>query len=122
MPRQLIRECNPRGRCCVIKNVTQPLVVFHGWFWFSAYVDVNKRLAVVLAYDPSLFENRVMDADIFLPQLPQDQRSGIDPYLDIPPSMGLGPMISIPKSSDADRKSTRLNSSHVNPSRMPSSA
>ncbi len=27
---QLIRECNPSGSCCVIINVTQPLVVFHG--------------------------------------------------------------------------------------------
>jgi hypothetical protein len=56
------------------------LVVFDGWFWFSLYVDVKKRLGVVLAYDPALFENRVIDAEIFLPQLPQDQRSGIDPY------------------------------------------
>ena len=99
-PRQLIRECNPRGRCCVIKNVTQPLVVFHGWFWFSAYVDVNKGVVVVLASHPSLFENRVMDGEIFLPQLPQDQRSSIDPYLDPPSSMGLRPVISIPKISD----------------------
>ena len=35
MARQLIRECNPRGSCCLIKNVTQPLVVFHPWFWSS---------------------------------------------------------------------------------------
>jgi hypothetical protein len=51
---------------------------------------VNKRLAVVWGSHPSLFENQVIDAEIFLPHLPQDQRSGIDPYLDIPPSMGLG--------------------------------
>jgi len=55
------------------------LVVFHGWFWFSLYVDVKKRLGVVLACDLALFENRVNDAQIFLSQWPQDQRSGIDP-------------------------------------------
>jgi hypothetical protein len=65
------------------------LVVFHGWFWFSLYVDVKKRLGVVLAYDPALFENRVIDAEIFLPQLPQDQRSGIDPRQSL--VNGLGP-------------------------------
>ena len=62
---------------------------------------MTKLLAVVLAYDPALFENRLIDAEIFLPQLPQDQRSSIDPYLDLPPSMGLRPMISIAKSSAA---------------------
>ena len=51
---------------------------------------MNKRLGVVLAYDPVLFENRLMDAEIFLPQLPQDQRSGIDPYLDIPRQRAMG--------------------------------
>ena len=65
---------------------------------------MNQRLAVGLGWHPSLFGNRVIDGEIFLPQLPQDQRSGIDPYLDIPPSTGLAPMISIPKSSD-DRSS-----------------
>jgi len=97
---QLIRECNPRGSCFVIRNVTQRLVVFHGWFWFSLYVDVNKRFAVVLAYDLALFENRVMDAEIFLPQLPQDQRSGIDPYRDIAWSTGYGRVTWRPKNSD----------------------
>jgi hypothetical protein len=28
--RQLIRECNPIGSCCVIRNVTQRFEVFHG--------------------------------------------------------------------------------------------
>jgi hypothetical protein len=31
----------------------------------------------------------VIDAESFLPHLPQDQRSGIDPYLDIPLVNGL---------------------------------
>jgi len=61
---------------------------------------VNQRLAVGLGWHPSLFGNRVIDGEIFLPQLPQDQRSRIDPYLDIPPSMGYGPVPSIPKSCD----------------------
>jgi hypothetical protein len=52
---------------------------FSRLFWFSLYVDVKKRLGVVLAYDPAFFENQVIDAEISLPQLPQDQRSGIDP-------------------------------------------
>ena len=30
--RQLIRECNPSESCCLIINVTLPLVVFHRWF------------------------------------------------------------------------------------------
>ena len=76
------------------------MVVFHGWFGFSLYVDVKKRLGVVSAYDPALFENRVIDAEIFLPQLPQDQRSGIDPYLDSPWSTGYGPVKWLPKNSD----------------------
>jgi hypothetical protein len=46
---------------------------------------VNQRLAVVLGWHPSLFEYRVIDGEIFLPQLPQDQRSRIDPYLEHPP-------------------------------------
>ena len=49
---------------------------------------MNKRLSVVLGWHPALFENQVIDAEIFLPQLLQDQRSGIDPYLDIPPVNG----------------------------------
>jgi len=61
---------------------------------------VNKGVAVVLASHLSLFENGVMDGEIFLPQLPQDQRRSIEPYLDLPPSMGLRPVISIPKISD----------------------
>ena len=61
---------------------------------------MNKRLGVVLAYDPVLFENRLMDAEIFLPQLPQDQRSSIDPYLDNPLSTGYGPVTWLPKNSD----------------------
>ena len=39
----------------------------------------------MLGPHPSLFENWVIDAEIFLPHLPQDQRSGCDPYPDIPP-------------------------------------
>ena len=61
---------------------------------------MNKGVAVVWGWHLSLFGNRVIDAEIFLPHLPQDQRSGIDPYLDIPPSTGLGPVMSIPESSD----------------------
>jgi len=51
---------------------------------------VNKRLAVVLGSHPWLFGNRVIDGEIFLPQLPQDQRSRIDPYLDIPRQWTMG--------------------------------
>ena len=43
-----------------------------------------------MGWYPALFENGVIDAEIFLPHLPQDQRSGIDPYLDIPPVNGFG--------------------------------
>ena len=46
---------------------------------------MNKRLAVVWGSHPALFENRVIDAEICLRHLPQDQRSGCDPYPDIPP-------------------------------------
>lgn len=64
---------------------------------------MNKRLAVVLGSHPSLFENRVIDAEIFLPHLPQDQRGGFDPYLDIPWSTDNGLVASIPKSCDVSR-------------------
>jgi len=82
------KECNP-----AVGSFSPLVLVF-------SVRDVNKRLAVVLGWHPSLFEYRVIDGEIFLPQLPQDQRSRIDPYLDIPPSMGYGPVASIPKSCD----------------------
>lgn len=43
----------------------------------------------MLGPHPSLFENRVIDGEIFLPHLLQDQRSGCDPYPDIPPQQVL---------------------------------
>jgi hypothetical protein len=60
-------------------------------------------VGVVLGWYPAPFENGVIDVEIFLPHLPQDQRSGIDPYLDTPPSTGLGPVTSVPFLGGADR-------------------
>jgi hypothetical protein len=45
---------------------------------------MNNRHAVVLGWHRALLENRVVDAEISLAHLPQAQRSGIGPYLDIP--------------------------------------
>ena len=64
---------------------------------------MNKGVAVVSGSHPALFENRVIDGEIFVLHLPQDQRSGIDPYLDIPWSTGHGLVAAIPKSSDVSR-------------------